>query len=143
MAQRVLLVCDLHDDDRPGAETVTFAIDGVSFDIDVCAEHAAALRDAMAPFVGAGRRASGAGGFGAGGTRRRAPRLRPRPDPGAADRAVRRRALTVPGWPPGCRSGHRGVAGKGDARRLESHPGHSGCPWCPGPGFSSNVTGST
>jgi len=80
MAQRVLLVCDLHDDDRPGAETVTFAIDGVSFDIDVCAEHAAALRDAMAPFVGAGRRASGASGFGGGGTRRRATRVGGAPD---------------------------------------------------------------
>lgn len=62
MAQRVLLVCDLHDDDSPGAETVSFAIDGSSYEIDVCSRHASALRDAVAPYVGAGRRASGSAG---------------------------------------------------------------------------------
>lgn len=65
MAQRVLLVCDLHDDDSAGAETVTFAIDGSTYEIDVCAQHASALRDAMAPYVGAGRRGGGGGGGGA------------------------------------------------------------------------------
>jgi Lsr2 len=65
MAQRVLLVCDLHDDDSAGAETLSFAIDGTSYDIDVCAKHASALREAVAPYVGAGRRASsGSGGAG-------------------------------------------------------------------------------
>ncbi|HEU0102573.1 MAG TPA: Lsr2 family protein [Mycobacteriales bacterium] len=59
MAQKVevLLVCDLHDDDVEGAETVTFGLDGSGYEIDVCAEHAAGLRDALAPYVGAGRRA--------------------------------------------------------------------------------------
>jgi methyl coenzyme M reductase alpha subunit len=59
MAQRVqvLLVCDLHDDDTEGTETVRFALEGASYEIDVCEAHGAALRDALAPYIGAGRRA--------------------------------------------------------------------------------------
>jgi hypothetical protein len=59
MAQRVqvLLVCDLHDDEVEGSETVAFALDGSSYEIDVCQDHAIELRDAFAPFVGAARRA--------------------------------------------------------------------------------------
>jgi hypothetical protein len=65
MAQRVqvLLVCDVHDDDTtPGTETITFSLDGSSYEIDVCDDHAAELRDAVAPFVGAGRRVGGGRG---------------------------------------------------------------------------------
>jgi hypothetical protein len=71
MAQRVqvLLVCDLHDDETEGTETVRFGLDGSSYEIDVCARHASALRDAFAPYVGAGRRA---GRTGSAGRRRRA-----------------------------------------------------------------------
>src|SRR5690348_7542818 len=59
MAQKVqvLLVCDLHDNDTPGTETVTFALDGASYEIDVCDAHSKKLRDAFAPYVGAARRA--------------------------------------------------------------------------------------
>jgi hypothetical protein len=59
MAQRVqvLLVCDLHEDEVEGVETVAFGLDGSSYEIDVCEEHAAELRDAFAPYVGAARRA--------------------------------------------------------------------------------------
>jgi Lsr2 len=63
MAQRVqvLLVCDVHDDDTtPGTETISFSLDGTSYEIDVCDEHAEELRDAVAPYVGAGRRIGGA-----------------------------------------------------------------------------------
>ncbi|MGN6473357.1 MAG: histone-like nucleoid-structuring protein Lsr2 [Mycobacteriales bacterium] len=71
MAQRVqvLLVCDLHDDDTEGTETVRFSVDGASYEIDVCASHGAALRAAFAPYVGAARKAGRSGG--AGGRRRR------------------------------------------------------------------------
>jgi hypothetical protein len=64
MAQKVqvLLVCDLHDgDDVEGTETITFGLDGTSYEIDACDAHASALRDAFAPFVGQARRA-GRGG---------------------------------------------------------------------------------
>ncbi len=59
MAQKVqiLLVCDLHDDETEGSETVAFGLDGSSYEIDVCEEHAGELRDAFASYVGAARRA--------------------------------------------------------------------------------------
>jgi hypothetical protein len=59
MAQRVqvLLVCDLHVDEVEGTETVTFGLDGSAYEIDVCDDHAAELRDAFASYVGAARRA--------------------------------------------------------------------------------------
>lgn len=59
MAQKVqvLLVCDLHEGEVEGTETIAFGLDGSSYEIDVCEEHAAELRDAFAPYVGAGRRA--------------------------------------------------------------------------------------
>lgn len=61
MVQRVqvILVCDLHDDETPGTETVTFALDGSSYEIDVCEPHGRQLREAFAPFVGAARRSAG------------------------------------------------------------------------------------
>ena len=59
MAQKVqvLLVCDLHADEVEGSETIAFGLDGSSYEIDVCDQHGAELRDAFAPFVGAARRA--------------------------------------------------------------------------------------
>jgi hypothetical protein len=59
MAQKVqvLLVCDLHDDEVEGSETLAFGLDGSTYEIDVCDQHAAELRDAFAPYVGAARRA--------------------------------------------------------------------------------------
>jgi hypothetical protein len=71
MAQRVqvLLVCDLHDDDTEGTETIRFALDGVSYEIDVCERHGAQLRDSFATYVGAARRAGRSGT--PGGRRRR------------------------------------------------------------------------
>lgn len=76
MAQvfQVLLVCDLHDDQTAGTETITFAVDGVNYEIDACDAHASKLRDAFAPFVAAGRRASRGGGSGSGRRRRGAAR---------------------------------------------------------------------
>jgi hypothetical protein len=63
MAQKVqiLLVCDLHEGDVEGTETVSFSVDGAAYEIDVCAAHGAELRDAFAPYVGAARRAGRAG----------------------------------------------------------------------------------
>ena len=62
MAQKVqvVLVCDLHDDrggEVEGTETISFALDGSSYEIDVCDAHAGDLRDAFASYVGAARRA--------------------------------------------------------------------------------------
>lgn len=59
MAQKVqvMLVCDLHEDEVEGVETVAFGLDGSSYEIDTCEQHAAELRDAFARYVGAARRA--------------------------------------------------------------------------------------
>src|SRR3954452_19742401 len=73
MAQRVqvILVCDVHGDETPGTETVAFALDGSSYEIDVCEQHARELRDGLAPYVGVARRAGGRGPSRAAGQGRR------------------------------------------------------------------------
>jgi len=60
MAQitQVRLVDDL--DGGEAAESVAFSLDGKFYEIDLSEKHAAALRDAFAPFVGSARRAGGA-----------------------------------------------------------------------------------
>jgi hypothetical protein len=60
MAQKVhvLLVDDL-DGSSEADETVSFALDGVSYEIDLTAANAAKLRDALAPWTGHARRAGG------------------------------------------------------------------------------------
>ncbi|MFI7674340.1 Lsr2 family protein [Actinophytocola sp. NPDC049390] len=59
MAQRTILelVDDL--DGEKADETVTFALDGVEFEIDLSADNAARLRDTLAEFVGHARRVGG------------------------------------------------------------------------------------
>jgi hypothetical protein len=59
MAQRVNveLIDDL--DESPAAETVSFALDGVSYEIDLSESNAGRLRDALAPFLGHARRTGG------------------------------------------------------------------------------------
>src|SRR5438477_3448999 len=74
MAQRVqvLLVCDLHGDETPAAQTVEFALDGTAYEIDGCEQHAGELRERLATYVGVARRAGGRGGSaGSGRTGRR------------------------------------------------------------------------
>jgi hypothetical protein len=71
MAQKVTVL--LVDDIDGGAadETVSFSLDGVSYEIDLSTKNATAFRDAMASYVGTARRVGGrAGGRGAA-TRRR------------------------------------------------------------------------
>ncbi len=59
MAQRVnvVLVDDLDGSDA--AETVSFALDGVGYDIDLSNKHAGDLRKALALYVGHARRTGG------------------------------------------------------------------------------------
>ncbi|MGW2919534.1 histone-like nucleoid-structuring protein Lsr2 [Streptomyces angustmyceticus] len=72
MAQKVqvLLLDDLNGGEAD--ETVTFALDGKSYEIDLSDSNAAKLRESLAEFVKAGRRVGGAGGRAAAGTRGRA-----------------------------------------------------------------------
>ncbi len=59
MAQRVnvILVDDIDDSDA--AETVTFALDGVDYEIDLSEQHAEELRAALSLYVGHARRTGG------------------------------------------------------------------------------------
>jgi Lsr2 len=58
MAQKTIvqLIDDL--DQSPAAETVGFALDGSTYEIDLSAENAAKLRDALAEYVANARRVS-------------------------------------------------------------------------------------
>ena len=59
MAQKVqtLFIDDLDGSEAEG--TVRFGLDGAEYEIDLNAEHVQALRDALARYVGAARRAGG------------------------------------------------------------------------------------
>jgi hypothetical protein len=54
---QVLLIDDLDGSEAEG--TVRFGLDGTEYEIDLNAEHAQALRDALARYVSAARRAGG------------------------------------------------------------------------------------
>lgn len=59
MAQKVkiLLIDDLDGSDAD--ETISFAVDGVSYEIDLNNEHASELREAFSRWIGHARRAGG------------------------------------------------------------------------------------
>jgi nucleoid-associated protein Lsr2 len=62
MAQKVhiVLVDDLDGSD--GTQTVSFGLDGTSYEIDLSDDNAAKLRDALAPYVAHGRKVTGSRG---------------------------------------------------------------------------------
>jgi GNAT superfamily N-acetyltransferase len=82
MAQRVNIVLEDDLDGSEADETVTFALDGVSYEIDLSANNAAALRDSLAQYVGHARRAAG-----------RRPAGRPAGRPAASSRGTGKRDL--------------------------------------------------
>lgn len=57
MAQRTLVLLEDDIDGGEAVETVLFGLDGTTYEIDLNENNAARLRDAVAPFVGAARRA--------------------------------------------------------------------------------------
>jgi nucleoid-associated protein Lsr2 len=59
MAQRVQVVLEDDLDGGKADETVTFGLDGTTYEIDLSKKNAAKLRDALAGYVGSGRRVSG------------------------------------------------------------------------------------
>ena len=60
MAQKVHIVLEDDLDGSDATQTVTFGLDGTSYEIDLNDKHAAALRDALATYVGHGRKVGGA-----------------------------------------------------------------------------------
>ena len=60
MAQKVHIVLEDDLDGSPATETVSFGLDGKSYEIDLNDKNAGKLRDALAQYVGAGRSVGGA-----------------------------------------------------------------------------------
>jgi hypothetical protein len=72
MAKRVQVI---HTDDIDGseaAETIAFALDGISYSIDLSTDNAKKLRDAFAPFIAAGERDRNSAARRTGSSRRKA-----------------------------------------------------------------------
>ncbi|MFE0422285.1 Lsr2 family protein [Streptomyces sp. NPDC058953] len=59
MAQRVVVALFDDIDGGEAAETVTFGLDGKSYEIDLNTANAKKLRSALAPYLAAGRKQSG------------------------------------------------------------------------------------
>ena len=59
MAQRVQIVLEDDLDGGVAAETVTFGLDGVSYEIDLSDKNAGKLRDEFASWIGHARRSGG------------------------------------------------------------------------------------
>jgi hypothetical protein len=74
MASRTIIEMTDDLDGGQADETVTFALDGQAFEIDLSTENAKALRDSVAEFVAAGRRVRAAAARPAATTKRRSSR---------------------------------------------------------------------
>ena len=59
MAQKTLVVLQDDLDGSEAAETVSFTLDGVSYELDLSETNATKLRKAVAPFIAAARRTGG------------------------------------------------------------------------------------
>jgi hypothetical protein len=59
MAQKVHIVLEDDLDGSDATQTVSFGLDGTSYEIDLNDKNAAALRDTLATYVGHGRKVSG------------------------------------------------------------------------------------
>ena len=94
MAQQVsvTLVDDL--DGSEATETVSFGLDGRSYEIDLSVENAARLRDATVPFVAAARK-PGSGGSGGIRRGRRQPLAQEEPRPA---RSTREQTAAIRQW---------------------------------------------
>ena len=60
MAQKIHIVLEDDLDGSEATETVTFGLDGTTYEIDLNDKNAAKLRDALAPYVGHGRKVGAA-----------------------------------------------------------------------------------
>lgn len=59
MAQRISIVLEDDIDGGIAAETITFALDGVTYEIDLSHDNAAKLREALLPWTSHARRTGG------------------------------------------------------------------------------------
>lgn len=68
MAKKVQIILEDDLDGSNADETVTFGLDGATYEIDLTAQHAEELRSALNPFVGAARKTGKAKGSRASGS---------------------------------------------------------------------------
>ena len=63
MAQRILtvLTCDLHDKDVDAVESVSFSVQGTSYEMDLCEAHLKRFHDSLGTFTANARSASSRG----------------------------------------------------------------------------------
>jgi hypothetical protein len=87
---QVTIVDDL--DGGVAEESVSFALDGATYEIDLSAENAGALRDALAAYVGAARK------VGKGGAQVKASRARGTSAPSASTAADREQNQAIRDW---------------------------------------------
>lgn len=59
MAQKIHITLVDDIDHSPAEENVNFGLDGINYEIDLSAENAQSLRDALSKYVAAGRRVGG------------------------------------------------------------------------------------
>ncbi len=85
MAQRTIVRLEDDLDGSEATETVTFTLDGASYEIDVNDQHAKELRDALEPFVNAARKVGGGGRAARGGRRGRSAPARSTGEPSSED----------------------------------------------------------
>ncbi|MBZ5734861.1 Lsr2 family protein [Nocardioides sp. TRM66260-LWL] len=72
MAQKIHIVLEDDLDGTEATQTVSFGLDGTSYEIDLNDEHAAELREALAGYVGHARKVGGAARRSGGGARKAA-----------------------------------------------------------------------
>ncbi|MER7108048.1 histone-like nucleoid-structuring protein Lsr2 [Streptomyces sp. NPDC000229] len=99
MAQRVVVTLFDDIDGGEAAETVTFGLDGKTYEIDLNPANAKKLRKTLAPYMAAGRRQSGSGGAGgpaAGKPRAAYKRTALEPDPAAVRAWAQSNKMDVP-----------------------------------------------
>ncbi|MER6105532.1 Lsr2 family protein [Streptomyces sp. NPDC001832] len=94
MAQRVVVTLFDDIDGGAAAETVTFALDGKSYEIDLNQSNAKKLRKVLAPYMAAGRKKTSAGKRGKAAASHRRTSLAP--DPAAVRAWARSHQMEVP-----------------------------------------------
>src|SRR3954462_12732561 len=110
MARKVqVILSDDLDENLTADETVSFSLDGTSYEIDLADKTAKEMRDALARYVSAARKGGRGGTRAPGGGAPRPRPVRPAPPQGGPWRhpCLRRRALPRNGWPHGPRAGRR------------------------------------